>query len=197
MVGFAELDQLDRTLTLAINGFHFQWLDAFWIFFSEVKVWVPLYALVAFMMFYKLGWRRAIVFVLACVLCVVCVDQGSNVVKEAVCRLRPCHDPDMILGGLYLPDPGQIRSGLYGFFSAHAGNAMTFAVCSSIAFAHRKHSSAYTLLIVAWALLLGLSRVFKGAHFFGDVLVGWAIGAVVALIIGWIASSICKLWKLK
>lgn len=197
MVGFAELEQIDKTLTLAINGFHFRGSDALWIFFSEVKVWIPLYALVLFLMYYKLGWRRATVFVVACALCVLCVDQGANVVKAAVGRLRPCHTPDMILDGLYLPDPGQIRSGNFGFFSAHAGNAMTFAVCSSIALARSKHSSAYTLLIVSWALLVGLSRVFKGAHYLGDVVVGWVAGAAVALIIAWVASSICKLWKSK
>ena len=193
MEGFAEqLNYLDHTFTLGLNGLHSAAMDQVWIFFSGVRNWFPLYALIAVLMLWKLGWKRGLTFIAACALCVVCVDQGANLVKGAVARLRPCHDPDMILAGLYLPDPGQIRSGLYGFFSAHAGNAMSFAVCSSKAFSRRRYSALYTVLIVVWALLVGVSRVFKGAHFLGDVITGWTVGALVGLAIALIASKICK-----
>ena len=49
-------------------------------------------------------------------------------------------------------------------------------------------------LLFSWAALVGISRIFVGKHFLGDVLVGTAVG----LLFGWIIGKIpyiCKLWE--
>lgn len=40
-----------------------------------------------------------------------------------------------------------------------------------------------TVVITIWALCVGVSRIFVGKHFLGDVIVGFIIGGTIAAII--------------
>lgn len=190
MTTLQELHHLDKDITLALNSLHCPFSDTVWQIFSDKEIWFVLYAVIVFFFFRNLGWKKALVFIGAAVLCLVASDQASNLVKFSVQRLRPCHDLDMISGGLnILENPG----GLYGFFSAHASNALSFAIVSIFAFSldGRRKYGIYNVAIVIWALLVGISRVFVGKHFLGDVLVGFAVGIIFALIFGFLGRWVC------
>ena len=171
----------DQAATLYVNSLHSPFSDSVWQFFSEVEVWIPLYALVLFFLVRRLGWKKALVAVVAIVLTTVCCDQGANLFKNWICRLRPSHDPWMLANGLYLPgDAG----GLYGFFSGHAANSFGFAASTLGIFrSDERHSyKAYGWAIMIWAFLVSLSRMFLGRHFFGDILVGAAVGLLLGFL---------------
>ena len=105
--------QADKAATLSLNALHAYWSDAVWICFSDKWIWAPLYTLVLFFLFRRLGWKIALLALAAIVLTIVCSDQGANVFKNWACRLRPSHDAWMLSHGFHLPgDAG----GLYGFF---------------------------------------------------------------------------------
>lgn len=171
----------DQAATLYVNSLHSPFSDSIWQFFSEVEVWIPLYALVLFFLVRRLGWKKALVAVVAIVLTTVCCDQGANLFKNWICRLRPSHDPWMLANGLYLPgDAG----GLYGFFSGHAANSFGFAASTLGIFrSDERHSyKAYGWAIMIWAFLVSLSRIFLGRHFFGDILAGAAVGLLLGYL---------------
>lgn len=171
----------DQAATLYVNSLHSPFSDSVWQFFSEVEVWIPLYALVLFFLVRRLGWKKALVAVVAIVLTTVCCDQGANLFKNWICRLRPSHDPWMLANGLYLPgDAG----GLYGFFSGHAANSFGFAASTLGIFrSDERHSyKAYGWAIMIWAFLVSLSRIFLGRHFFGDILAGAAVGLLLGFL---------------
>lgn len=175
----------DQAATLWVNSFHTPFTDSVWIFFSKVEVWIPLYALVAFFLFRRLGWKRALVAIAAIALTAVCSDQTANLFKDWICRLRPSHDPWMLAHGLYLPyDAG----GQYGFFSGHAANTFGFAASTLAVFrSDERHSyKAYGWAIFIWAFLVSLSRIFLGRHFLGDILVGAAVG----MLLGWLFALV-------
>ena len=177
----------DQSATLWINSFHTPFTDSVWIFFSKVEVWIPLYALVAFFLFRRLGWKRALVAIAAIALTAVCSDQTANLFKDWICRLRPSHDPWMLAHGLYLPyDAG----GQYGFFSGHAANTFGFAASTLAIFrSDERHSyKAYGWAIFIWAFLVSLSRIFLGRHFLGDILVGAAVG----MLLGWLFALVFR-----
>lgn len=181
-----SLEQADKAATLAINSVHCPASDWIWTVFSDITVWIPLYLVVLVFMFIKLGWKRATIFTIACILTIVCCDQFSNVCKDFFGRLRPCHDATMVDAGLRLLEK---MGGKYGFYSAHAANAMGFALCTSIAFKTKTKACAYTWGITIWALMVAISRVFVGKHFLGDIIVGLGIGALFA----WILASFARL----
>ena len=177
----------DQAATLWINSFHTPFTDSVWIFFSKVEVWIPLYALVAFFLFRRLGWKRALVAIAAIALTAVCSDQTANLFKDWICRLRPSHDPWILAHGLYLPyDAG----GQYGFFSGHAANTSGFAASTLAIFrSDERHSyKAYGWAIFIWAFLVSLSRIFLGRHFLGDILVGAAVG----MLLGWLFALVFR-----
>ena len=185
------LDGLDRDLTFAINSWHNPVTDSVWQFFSGVKIWYIMYLIIIVFFFIRLGWKKALVVTVSCILFVVACDQFANLVKHAACRLRPMEDADMLARGLNVLEG---HGGLYGFFSAHAANSLGFAVCSKIGFMNdRSHNyRIYGIAITVWALLVGVSRVFVGKHYLGDVLVGFAAGLLLGLAFGWMAKLICK-----
>ena len=188
MEGFAEIIGLDRDWTLALNSWHNPVTDAVWLFFSHVQIWYAMYLIIIVFLFIRLGWKRALAVTLSCILFVVACDQFANIVKAFVQRLRPMEDSDMLERGLNVLEGA---GGMYGFFSAHAANAMGFAVCSTMGFHNDRRLSyrGYAIFIYTWALLVGISRVFVGKHFLGDVLVGFAVG----LLLGWLFGVIGRL----
>lgn len=128
---FDRVVELDRAWTLALNGLHCPAGDAFWLFMSGRNVWFILYAAVAALMIWKLGWKKGLIYVVAAILSIVCTDQLCNLVKDSVCRLRPCCDQDMLASGIrVLEKPGRH---IYGFFSAHAANSFGFATITFLA----------------------------------------------------------------
>lgn len=124
------LEKADKTASLAINSLHSHFSDGFWTFMSDREVWFPLYIAVAVLLFVRCGWKKAVVIVLACALAVAACDQFSNFCKDFFLRYRPCWDFE-IADRLHLLE-GRYDS--YGFYSAHAANAMTFAVCTTLGF---------------------------------------------------------------
>lgn len=180
--------ELDRALTLALNGLHSPASDSFWLFMSRTNVWIPLYVLVVILMIWKLGWKKGLLFVMATALSILATDQLCNLVKDSVCRLRPSSDPLMNEAGLYaLQKPGRH---IYGFFSAHAANAFAFATATFLALktSGERWVGRYCAAAIVWASLVAVSRVFCGKHFLGDILVGAVAGSVVA----WIFITLVK-----
>ena len=182
------MEQLDQTITLWLNGMHCPFTDGMWLLFSNRTVWIPLYLLGAGLMIWRCGWKKGLAMVLLTALAILCVDQFANLIKNWVARPRPCNDAFMNAMGHRLLE-GRSRS--YSFFSAHAANAIAFAICS----AHALHpgtkrakakngrdtlSTVYAVIISIWAAMVGLSRVFVGKHYLGDVLVGFIAGGIIA-----------------
>ena len=185
------LHHIDKDVSFTINAIHTPVTDWLWQLFSCKEIWFVLYLAIAVLLFRRLGWKRALVVIGACILCVAACDQFANFTKAYFQRLRPCHDAEMIARGLrVLENPGN----LYGFYSAHAANALGFAICSWQGFRlDRKHRyNAYGWGILAWAFLVGISRVFVGKHFLGDVLTGFAVGLAAGALLSLAAKAICR-----
>lgn len=175
--------QLDHQLTLFLNALHTPLTDEVWRFFSGATVWCVLCAAMTVWLFLQLGWKRALVAIAACVLTFALCDQSSRLVKHGLERLRPCWDPVLLDAGLRVLEG---KGGAFGFFSAHAANAMGLALCSYLCLREglSRPCAGYAWLAFPLAFLIGISRVFVGKHFVGDVLTGFLVG----LLYGWLCA---------
>lgn len=183
------LQKLDQEITLAINSVHGTLSDCLWIFMSDKKVWIPLYMMAVALLFWRLGWKKALISIVFTVLTIVATDQIGNFVKDSVCRLRPCYNSYMLENGLRMLES---RGHHFGFYSAHAADSFGFVVCASLCIFRLdrvRSNRRYALLGIIWASMVSISRVFVGKHFFGDILAG----ALVGCALGYLMSSLAIL----
>ena len=189
---FESIVQLDKSITLWLNNLSEPWNDGFWWVLSDVHTWFPVYAVLAVFMIWRLGWKRGLAVILSVLLTIVLVDQGSNLVKNSVARLRPSYDAWMVCNGLRLPY-GILSTGQYGFFSAHAGNTFGFAIASYLGLKwHRpeRYVRIFGVCIFLWASLVSVSRIMMGAHFLGDILAGSVVGLGIGLLCAFLARKV-------
>ena len=192
-----QVHQFDQQISLAINSCHSSFTDPIWMFFSDKLVWIPMYVGIIALLFWKLGWKKALIVLAGVLLTFGFCDQFSNLIKHAVGRIRPVNDEYMVASGLHILE----RGGGFSFFSAHAANALGLAFSSYIGL--RTNMSyktqkvpwwikAYGCWMFFWAAMVGISRVFVGRHYLGDVLVGFIVGAAAGIAFGYLATYLIK-----
>ena len=170
--------QLDTDMFRWINGHHCTAMD--WTMWVLSQHWCMAVVLLIFFGLVTLRTepRRWWPVLLAVGLCFLLADQGSvHLLKETVCRLRPCHALD---------DVRMFRTGCggqYGFVSSHAANA--FAVVTLLWMRYRKKSRLGVILLIVWAVATCYSRAYLGKHYPGDLVCGAMFGTVVGLIVWW------------
>ncbi len=185
-----KVHQFDQQVTLEINSWDSAFTDPIWEFFSDKYVWAPMYVAIIALLIWRLGWKKGLIAVAAALLTFGFCDQFSNVIKDAVGRLRPVNDEFMIASGLHVLE----RGGGFSFFSAHAANSFGLAVSTFIGIKEdrRLRYRGYAGWMFFWASMVSISRVFVGKHYLGDVLVGIIVGAVAGYAFGALARWIMK-----
>lgn len=189
-----DIHRFDQDLTLTVNSWHSPVTDPIWEFFSNIPVWIPMYALIIAFIIWRLGWKKGLIVTAGALLTFGFCDQFSNIIKDAVERLRPLNDEYMLSNGLHVLEKG----GKYGFFSAHSANAFGLATSTLLGLRLDKRLKyrGYAAWMYSWAFLVAVSRVFVGKHYLGDIIVGAIVGAAAgfafASLAGWIIRRYIK-----
>lgn len=188
-----NLNRLDQSITLYLNSLSTPATDEFWQVVTTQEVWYPMYAIIAGCLIWRLGWKRGLVVIASLALCVGVCDPFASFMKNTVGRLRPAYSSEMVFGGVNVLEG---RGGFYGFFSGHASNAFSMAVCMILGFRNDRtlRYRGFTAGILTWASLVAASRIFAGKHYFGDVLVGTVVGICVGLVSGMLARDVIRKW---
>ena len=181
-----EIHRFDQDLTLQVNSWHSDFSDPIWEFLSDIPVWIPMYVLIVAFVIWRLGWKKGLIVVAAALITFGFCDQFSNIIKDAVARLRPLNDEYMIANGLHILEKG----GKYGFFSAHSANAFGLATSTLLGLRtdKRLRYRGYAAWMYSWAALVAVSRIFVGKHYIGDIIVG----AIVGILAGYASISLAK-----
>lgn len=166
------INQWDKSFFLFLNSFHNSTWDYMMTLFTLTPTWFPFYGMILFFIGKKFGKKSLIVFV-AITLLLVCADQFAGIIKHTVQRLRPSNDP--VIGPL--ANVFYKKGGEYGFVSAHAANALSFATFSILLFRNR----LYTSFIIPWACIIAYSRIYLGVHYPGDILGGAILGILIGI----------------
>jgi undecaprenyl-diphosphatase len=137
------------------------------------------------------GGKRGRWAVVGAVLTVILTDQiSASFLKPLAGRIRPCN----IVPGLHVwwehhwiftPDPViDIVKASYSFPSSHAANSAGQAVWWGLAY-HR-----YRWTFWGYSFLIGFSRIYLGHHWPFDVIAGWMLGAIIAILIYKLANRL-------
>ncbi len=205
----------DEQLFWWINSHHTSWLDWILWVFSQSWSWMMVMVALLIMVFGR-DRKSWLWLVLGMALCFLLADQISNIIKDGVMRLRPCHALDNVR--MFHTNKG----GQYGFVSSHAANAFALAMYISLCYGggKRRGSSQANMvkpnpkwiksiicntgngwqspllpwLMMPWAAVVGYSRPYLGKHYPGDVfcgaLLGLGLGALAYFVISKIRAKV-------
>ncbi len=131
-------------------------------FLGEEEFFFLLFATLLWAIDMRMGFRIGVIFLISVYV--------NSLAKELFAHPRP-YDLDPSVGKAQ-PELG------YGLPSGHAQNAVV--IWGGLA--ARRRSRLAWIGAVCIALLIGLSRIYRGVHFPTDVLGGWLIGAVLLVL---------------
>lgn len=169
-----KLSALDRELFVWLNGFGSETWDPVWGVITKQISWIPVFALVLYLAFKRLGYKHALMVVGLIALLVLFTDQTTNLIKNTVQRLRPGNNPEIA---------GIIRAvqkrHSFSFISGHASNSMAVAFFTyRVLHPYLKYIGFFFL----WPLIFAYSRIYLGLHYPGDILCGYLYG----IFTGWL-----------
>ncbi|MEN3040915.1 MAG: phosphatase PAP2 family protein [Bacteroidia bacterium] len=100
----------------------------------------------------------------------------GKVLKPMIGRVRPSHHPILaqqlrLLHGY--------RGGLYSCPSNHAANS----AAGLISYATLMRHPIAWLVGIVWTLFHSFTRVYLGVHYPSDILLGWTVGSLIALVL--------------
>ena len=184
---------------LWLQQFSAPWFFAFMRFTSwigEAWFYTPAVLVVVFGIRLRPGFGVLLALVLAA-FATDCIKQGFGLPRPSEVDVRVLDKGrtgrhvmvDGAADGFWeLPDRGAIEAVRatgrhdYGFASGHTSGATAFALALALFFGARRHWAWG--LAIAWALLMGVSRMYLGRHFLGDVLGGLAVGGS-GVVLAW------------
>ena len=169
-----KLLSLDTDLLLFLNGLGSPAYDGLWLFITKQSNWIPLFLLLLYVIFKKLGAKQTLYLLLFVALLVTFTDQMTNVFKNGFQRLRPCNNPEIntVLRVV------QVRRS-FSFFSGHASNSM--AVATLLYFTLRSYFKYFGLIFI-WPFIFAYSRIYIGLHYPLDILTGYLFGAIFGFL---------------
>ena len=154
---------------------------------SGVKLWVPLYILIIYMVWRKLGWRGVVALIVAMAVAVGLADIIAGVFKHQgllkdlwasfPARPRPMHTE-----GLEAFTNGYGNAGLNGSVSAHAATITAIAILAAKIIGKRW----MTILLSVVVTMVCYSRIYFACHFPQDILLGALLGTLSAVVGLWI-----------
>jgi undecaprenyl-diphosphatase len=160
---------LDTELLIYLNNLGSPQYDGLWLMITRQLNWVPLFLLLLYVIFKKLGTKQTLYLLLFVALLITFTDQVTNLFKNGFQRHRPCDNPEVSS----LIRVVQFR-GSYSFFSGHASNSMAVTI---FLYLNLKRFSKYFYVLFLWPLIFAYSRIYLGLHFPVDILSGYLFGA--------------------
>lgn len=181
------LSDIDARLLLIVNGAHSPFFDSVMWCISGRWIWVPFYAVLAYLLFRRMSWKRASICLVTIGLIILAADQTcATLIRPEIGRLRPANLNNPLSSFVHVVNG--YRGGRYGFPSCHAANTFVLAVFMSLVIRHKW----FTVMMFSWAFIVSYSRMYLGVHYFGDLFCGATIGSLFAVLFYYLQNYLFK-----
>ncbi len=171
-----KLLEYDKDLFLYLNNLGSETWDWLWLIITDKLTFIPLYAILLFLIYKKFGLKPLLLMVLVIAAMITFTDQITNVFKDTFMRPRPCREED--LNGImrFIAE----RCGKYGFFSGHSSNSMAAAVFAGLLL--KPYYKNLIFLLLLWSAIVAYSRIYVGVHYPIDIICGMTFGAFAGFL---------------
>lgn len=181
------LSDIDARLLIIVNGAHSPFFDSVMWCISGRWIWVPFYAVLAYLLFRRMSWKRASICLVTIGLIILAADQTcATLIRPEIGRLRPANLNNPLSSFVHVVNG--YRGGRYGFPSCHAANTFALAVFMSLVIRHKW----FTVMMFSWAFVVSYSRMYLGVHYFGDLFCGATIGSLFAVLFYYLQNYLFK-----
>jgi undecaprenyl-diphosphatase len=169
-----KIIHLDQELFVFLNGLGSETYDNLWLMITKQVNWTPLFLVVFYLIYKKLGSRNLLLIIVMLTLLIAICDQGTNLIKNHFHRLRPCNNPN-------IKDSIRIikASDTFSFFSGHAANSMASTVFIVMIL---KRYYKYAGMLFLFPLIFAYSRIYLGLHFPIDIITGYIFGGILGFL---------------
>lgn len=165
---------LDTQLFIYLNSLGSETFDGLWLLITKQINWIPLFVLLLYLIYKKLGTKQTLYLMLFVAILLVFTDQITNLFKNGIQRLRPCNNPEI---NSFIRIVQSRKS--FSFFSGHAANTMAVATFLYQIF---KRDFKYFWLLFLWPLIFAYSRIYLGLHYPLDIISGYLCGAILGFL---------------
>lgn len=215
------MHSLDEQLFMTLNFDGGAAFDRMMLVISGTAMWLPLYALILYLVWRRGGWRSLLIFTALMLGALVLSDMVAGIFKhngvlggllpDFTPRPRPMFTPELE-GLLISPDslaalrraalpamewqvhvPQEALGGLYGTVSAHAATIVALAVLSASVI----RRPWFTTLMIVSTVAICYSRIYLGKHYPIDLLWGTLTGALLGLAALWCYRRLTKKKELR
>lgn len=171
-----QLLKYDTELFLFLNNLGSETWDGLWLVITDKLTFIPLYAILLFLLYKKYGLKSLLIFVVVVALMITFTDQITNVFKRGFQRPRPCGEADLIDQMRFIA----VRCGKYGFFSGHSSNSMAAAVFAGLML--KPYYKNLIFILLFWSAVVAYSRIYVGVHYPLDIFCGLTFGAIAGFL---------------
>jgi undecaprenyl-diphosphatase len=171
-------------------------MDTLMTAISGVLMWLPLYALIIYIVWRRYSWRGVIALVVAIGIAMGLADVIAGIFKhsgplkhlweEFPVRLRPMFNT--LLNDVHVVS---FKHGEFGTVSAHAATIVSLAVLTTKIIRLRW----FTWLMIGVSVLICYSRIYLACHFPQDILIGATLGVGSGLVGYWIFTQVLRFSK--
>ncbi|HEX9980065.1 MAG TPA: phosphatase PAP2 family protein [Flavobacterium sp.] len=169
-----KLLKLDQELFVFLNSLGSETFDGFWLLITKQVSWVPVFAIILYLLVKHLGWRHVLLLVVLITLLLTITDQSTNFIKNHFQRLRPGNNPELS----HIMRIVQSRKS-FSFFSGHAANSMAVAM---FLFRVLRPYIKYMGFIFIWPFIFAYSRIYLGLHYPLDIVCGYIWGILMSML---------------
>jgi undecaprenyl-diphosphatase len=171
-------------------------MDTLMTAISGVLMWLPLYALIIYIVWRRYSWRGVVALVVAIGIAMGLADIIAGIFKhsgplkhlweEFPVRLRPMFNT--LLNDVHVVS---FKHGEFGTVSAHAATIVSLAVLTTKIIRLRW----FTWLMIGVSVLICYSRIYLACHFPQDILIGATLGVGSGLVGYWIFTQVLRFSK--
>lgn len=171
------IEYIDKFFISVFNGSNSMFLDELALLLTNGLTWVPLYVALIVLVIKNNEKFSQVMLLLGMVAFALVLSDGmcDFIVKPLMARPRPVNDP--MMSGIVTVVNDYHPSG-FSFFSAHAANTMALALLLSLIV----RNGIFSLFMGAWTLTNCWTRLYLGAHYMSDIVVGILWGIISAII---------------